>query len=217
MPRVNAAREQSFFTRDGKRILDFLSGYCVHNTGHNHPHIVQALKDELDSSGPAMLQSHEPELARELAQRLCELAGGGLGKVYFGSSGSEGVEAAIKFARATTGRPGIVYAQNSFHGLTVGALSLMNDEFWRNGFGPFLRDAVGLPFGDLAALERALSGMRPSSWSRCRPKAKFRCRHARTCKWLRNCATSTVRCTFWMKSRPECIEQERSWQRTNSS
>jgi ornithine--oxo-acid transaminase len=117
---------------------------------------VQALKDELDKTGPAMLQSHVPELAGELAQRLCELAGGGLKKAYFGSSGSEGVEAAIKFARATTGRAGIVYAKNSFHGLTAGALSLMNDEFWRDGFGPLLQDAVGVPFNDLTALEEAL-------------------------------------------------------------
>src|ERR1051326_4807166 len=51
----------------GRRILDFLSGYCVHNTGHNHPAIVAALKDELDRSGPVMLQSHVPELAAELA------------------------------------------------------------------------------------------------------------------------------------------------------
>src|ERR1700720_3242537 len=51
------------FTADGRRILDFLSGYCVHNAGHNHPYIVQALKDELDKSGPAMLQSHVPEIA----------------------------------------------------------------------------------------------------------------------------------------------------------
>jgi len=79
-----------------------------------------------------------------------------LRKVYFGSSGSEGVEAAIKFARATTGRTGIVYAQNSFHGLTAGALSLMSDEFWREGFGPRLPDFVGVPFNDLAALEKAL-------------------------------------------------------------
>ena len=117
------------FTEDGRRILDFLSGYCVHSTGHNHPYIVQALKDELDKGGPAMLQSHVPEIAGELGERLCRLAGGGLEKVYFGSSGSEGVEAAIKFARATTGRAGIVYARNSFHGLTAGALSLMNDAF----------------------------------------------------------------------------------------
>src|SRR5258707_9638788 len=148
------------FTEDGRRILDFLSGYCVHNTGHNHPYIVQALKDELDKSGPAMLQSHVPEIAGELAKRLCQLAGGGLEKVYFGSSGSEGVEAAIKFTRAATSRAGIVYAKSSFHGLTAGALSLMNDAFWREGFGPLLQDTVGVDYGDGIALEGALQGKR---------------------------------------------------------
>src|SRR5580692_6652629 len=148
------------FTKDGRRILDFLSGYCVHNTGHNHPYIVQALKDELDKSGPTMLQSHVPEIAGELAKRLCQLAGSGLEKVYFGSSGSEGVEAAIKFARATTGRAGIVYANKSFHGLTAGALSLMNDAFWREGFGPLLQDTVGVDYGDTSALESALRSKR---------------------------------------------------------
>jgi ornithine--oxo-acid transaminase len=147
-------------TKDGRRILDFLSGYCVHNAGHNHPYIVNALKNELDKSGPAMLQSHVPALAGELAERLCQLSGGGLKKVYFGSSGSEGVEAAIKFARATTGRPGIIYAKNSFHGLTAGALSLMNDSFWREGFGPLLQDTTGVPFGDIAALEKILASER---------------------------------------------------------
>jgi ornithine--oxo-acid transaminase len=141
------------FTKDGRRILDFLSGYCVHNTGHNHPYIIQALKVEMDKCGPAMLQSHVPEIAGELARRLCELAGGDLKKVYFGSSGSEGVEAAIKFARATTERAGIVYAKSSFHGLTTGALSLMSDTFWRDGFGPFVPDTQGVPFGDITALE----------------------------------------------------------------
>ena len=157
-------RGSELYTRDGRRILDFLSGYCVHNPGHNHPYIVEALKDELDKAGPAVLQSHVPELAGALAERLCELAGGGLRKVYFGSSGSEGVEAAIKFARATTGRTGIVYAQNSFHGLTAGALSLMSDEFWREGFGPLLPDFVGVPFNDLAALEKALSTERNAAF-----------------------------------------------------
>ena len=145
------------FTKDGRRILDFLSGYCVHNAGHNHPSILNAVKDELDKSGPTMLQSHVPALAGQLAERLCRLAGGALKKVYFGSSGSEGVEAAIKFARATTGRPRIVYANNSFHGLTAGALSLMSDAFWREGFGPLLQDTTGVPFGDIAALEKALA------------------------------------------------------------
>ncbi len=148
------------FTKDGRRILDYLSGYCVHNAGHNHPYIVEALKEELDKIGPAMLQSHVPEIAGELAKRLCVLAGGGLKKVYFGSSGSEGVEAAIKFARATTGRAGIVYAKSSFHGLTAGALSLMNDEFWKEGFGPLLQDTMGVPYGDISALEKSLATRR---------------------------------------------------------
>jgi ornithine--oxo-acid transaminase len=152
------------FTKDGRRVLDFLSGYCVHNAGHNHPYIIQALKDEMDKCGPGMLQSHVPEIAGELARRLCELAGGKLEKVYFGSSGSEGVEAAIKFARATTGRAGIVYAKGSFHGLTAGALSLMSDELWREGFGPLLPDTQGVPFGDIEALESAVASKRHAAF-----------------------------------------------------
>ena len=158
---MNVEYERCFgcelFTKDGRRILDFLSGYCVHNIGHNHPYVIRALKDEMDACGPAMLQSHVPEIAGELARRLCHLAGGGLEKVYFGSSGSEGVEAAIKFARATTGRAGILYAKSSFHGLTAGALSLMNDAFWREGFGPLLADTHAVPFADISALEAAIT------------------------------------------------------------
>ncbi len=144
-------------TEDGREIMDFLSGYCVHNTGHNHPHIVAELKAELDREGPAMVQSHVPDLAGELAAALCSRAGGRLQKVFFCSSGSEGVEAAMKFARACTGRSGFLYAQGAFHGLTMGALSLMGDDFWRQGFGPLLNDCKELPFGDIEALKSALA------------------------------------------------------------
>ena len=85
----------ALFTRKGDCVLDFLSGYCVHNTGHNHPQIVAALKSELDRSGPAMLQSHVCDTAGELAARLCERAKGRLSKAFFARSGSEGVETAI--------------------------------------------------------------------------------------------------------------------------
>lgn len=145
------------FRADGQRVLDFLSGYCVHNTGHNHPYIISALKEELDRSGPMMLQSHAPELAGELAWRLCESAGGRLKKAHFTSSGSEGVEAAIKFARAHTGRAGLIFAHGAFHGLTCGALSLMGGEFWREGFGPLLPGAKQVPFGDLKNIAAELS------------------------------------------------------------
>ena len=144
------------WTEDGDRYLDFLSGYCGHNVGHNHPRIIEALKEELDRSGPAMLQSHVLELAGELAERLCNLAGGRLNKVFFASSGSEGVETAIKFSRAVTGRDGLLYAEGAFHGLTCGALSLMDNEFWRAGFGPMLPETEAVSFNDLAAVEQKL-------------------------------------------------------------
>ena len=151
-------------TAEGRRIVDFLSGYCVHNAGHNHPEIIAALKDELDRNGPAMLQSHVPELAGELAARLCRLANlapdtaaGSLAKVFFCSSGSEGVETAIKFARARTGRAGLLYNHGAFHGLTCGALSMMGDSFWRANFGPMLAGAEAVPFGELASLEHRLA------------------------------------------------------------
>lgn len=144
------------YTSSGRRILDFLSGYCVHNLGHNHPAVIAALQDELRRRGPAMLQSHVPERAGELASRLCSLAGGKLAKAFFCSSGSEGIEAAIKFARAHAKRSGLLYAEGAFHGLTCGALSLMGDPFWKQGFGPLLADTEQIPFDDLHALEQQL-------------------------------------------------------------
>ncbi len=144
-------------TRDGRRILDFNSGYCVHNAGHNHPRIKAAIKAELDSDGPAMLQSNVCDLAGALAARLCGRAGGRLTKAFFGSSGSEGVETAIKFARANTGRTGLLSARGSFHGLTCGALSLMSDGFWKDGFGPLLPDTELVNFGDLGELSARLA------------------------------------------------------------
>lgn len=141
---------------DGRCILDFLSGYCVHNVGHNHPDVVLALQRELERRGPAMIQTHVADLAGELADKLCGRAGGRLNKAFYCSSGSEGVEAAIKFARAYTSRAGILSAEHAFHGLTCGALSLMSDAFWREGFGPLLPETKAVQFGDLEALEREL-------------------------------------------------------------
>lgn len=157
-------------TADGRVILDYLSGYCVHNTGHNHPYIIQRLQEELARRGPAMLQSHVPDLAGDLSKRLCALANEGVGaklntaklntaklnKAFFACSGSEGVESAIKFSRAATGRNGLLYCDGAFHGLTCGALSLMGDDFWRGKFGPMLADTRAIQFNDLAALKQQL-------------------------------------------------------------
>ena len=152
--RYSSCSGSELHAEDGRIFLDFLSGYCVHNTGHNHPYIVQELCRELQSSGPAMLQSHVADVAGELAQKLCRRAGGQLTKAFFCSSGSEGVEAVIKFARANTRKAGIVYARGAFHGPTCGALSLMGNDFWREGFGPMLAETFEVPFNDLEALDR---------------------------------------------------------------
>ena len=130
------------FTEDGRRILDFLSGNCVHNLGHNHPTVIEAVKDALEHRGPAMLANYVPELAGELADKLCWRAGGRVTKVYFCSSGSEGVEAAIKFSRAHTRRNGLLYAEGAFHGLSM------------------LADTEAVPFGNLATLELKLASKR---------------------------------------------------------
>jgi len=81
-----------------------------------------------------------------------------LDKVLFANSGGEAVEAAMKFARAATGRSGIVYCDHAFHGVSYGALSINGDEAFRSGFGPFVPDCVRIPFNDLVALEQALNG-----------------------------------------------------------
>jgi ornithine--oxo-acid transaminase len=119
--------------------------------------VIAALHDELDRSGPAMLQSHVPELAGQLAAELCRLAGGRLEKVYFCSSGSEGIETVIKFSRLFTKRAGLLYCTGAFHGLTCGALSLMADSTWAQGFAPLLPCAESVPFANLAELEIKLS------------------------------------------------------------
>ena len=144
-------------TASGREVLDFLSGYCVYNTGHNHPRLLEALRQELNRRGPTMLQSHVPPLAGELAQRLSSLAGGRLTRTVFTSTGSEGVETAIKFSRAFTKRSGILHAEGSFHGLTCGALSLMGNPWWRKDFEPLLPDVESVPYLDLSVLEAKLS------------------------------------------------------------
>jgi ornithine--oxo-acid transaminase len=148
----------------GTRYLDFQGGYAVHNVGRNHPKVKQALIDFLKADYPTMVAFDAPLLAGVLAGELkkrINIGGGGgahdLDYVFFTNSGTEGVEAAIKFAKCATGRAGIVYTKKAFHGLSSGSLSLNGDESFREGFGPFLPGCRMIPFNDLAALEEALA------------------------------------------------------------
>jgi ornithine--oxo-acid transaminase len=114
------------------------------------------LKSVLDAELPNLVQMDVSTLAGVLAERLLDYVPY-LDKVFFANSGAECVEAAIKFARTATGRPGIVYCGHAYHGLSYGALSLTDDANFRGGFEPLLPGCTAIPFNDLAALEQALS------------------------------------------------------------
>jgi ornithine--oxo-acid transaminase len=147
---------QYLFDREGVKYLDLLSGFGVFAIGRNHPTLRQALKSVLDADLPNLVQMDVSTLAGILAERLLDQAPY-LDKVFFANSGTECVEAAIKFARGATGRPGIVYCDHAYHGLSYGSLSLTDDSNFRAGFGPLLPGCSVIPFDDLEALERVLS------------------------------------------------------------
>lgn len=147
---------QYLFDRDNERYLDLLSGFGVFALGRNHPVVRDALKSVLDSDFPNLVQLDLSTLAGILAERLIAHVPY-LDKVFFANSGTECVEAAIKFARGATGRPGILYCDHAYHGLSYGSLSLTDDNNFRGGFGPLLPNCSSIPFNDLEALEKALS------------------------------------------------------------
>ncbi len=149
-------RGQYLFDRKGARYLDLLSGFGVFAIGRNHPVLRDALKSVLDSDLPNLVQMDVSTLAGILAEQLIERVPY-LEKVFFANSGTETVEAAIKFARIATGRTDVVYCGHSYHGLTYGALSLTDDMNFRSGFEPLLPGCNCIPFNNLAALEKALA------------------------------------------------------------
>ncbi len=141
----------------GARYLDLLCGYGVFAVGRSHPRVIAALTDVLNAATPNLPQMGVSLLPGLLAQRLVELAPSSVDAVVFANSGAEAVEAAIKLARATTGRPRILFAEHGFHGLTLGALSLNGNDEFRDGFGPLLPGCESVPFGDLEALQQELA------------------------------------------------------------
>jgi len=148
---------QYLYDRAGARYLDLLSGFGVFALGRNHPTVRAALRGVIDGELPNLVQMDVSTLAGVLAERLLRHVPY-LDKAFFANSGAEAVEAGMKFARAATRRPGIVFCDHGYHGLTYGALSLNGDAVFRTGFEPLLPDCVKVPFNDLPALEKALSG-----------------------------------------------------------
>ena len=142
---------------DERDYLDFLSGYSVFNIGRNHPAVQSALRDLLELDLPNMVQMDCSLLSGLLAEALLKKTPPHLDSVFFCNSGAESVEGAIKFARAATSRTGLVSLEKAFHGLSNGALSVMGDQSFREGFGALLENCTRIKMGDLAALETLLA------------------------------------------------------------
>jgi len=144
-----------FYDVNGKKYLDAIGGISVCNTGHRHPKVVKAIKDQADRYLHVlvygeMIQSPQVDYAHMLAGYLPSK----LQSVYFTNSGTEATEGAMKLAKRVTGRTEIIGFDHSYHGSTQGALSLMGDEYWRNAFRPLLPGIDHLKYNDLSDLDR---------------------------------------------------------------
>ncbi|MBE9500123.1 MULTISPECIES: aspartate aminotransferase family protein [Streptomyces] len=143
-----------FYDTEGNAYLDMLAGFGVMGVGRHHPVVRRALHDVLDAQLADLTRFDCQPLPGLLAEQLLARAPG-LDRVFFGNSGTEAVETALKFARYATGRPRVLYCDHAFHGLTTGSLSVNGEDGFRDGFAPLLPDTP-VPLGDTAALEREL-------------------------------------------------------------
>jgi ornithine--oxo-acid transaminase len=151
-----SARGSYLYDAAGRAYLDFHSGEGFASLGHNHPDVREVLVATLAADLVDGVQIHYSPLAGMLAEALTQRLPRGLEAVFFASTGAEAVDSAMKFARAATARPRLISCDSSFHGVTLGPLSLVGDEFFKEGFGPLLPGCARVPFGDLGALEREL-------------------------------------------------------------
>lgn len=150
---------------DGNRYLDFASGIAASSTGHCHPKVVEAIREQAGNLIHTSVVTHNT-LNIQLAERL-----GGLcpffeePQIFFTNSGAEAVDGSLKLARRVTGQSGVVAFQGAFHGRTVAATSLTTaKEKYRNGYTPHLPYVYSVPYGnvdDLKLLDKALDGGSP--------------------------------------------------------
>ncbi|MFM8447340.1 MAG: acetylornithine transaminase [Candidatus Nanopelagicaceae bacterium] len=138
-----------------KRYLDFIGGIATNVLGQAHPAIVKAVRKQIATVGHlSNLYANPTSMA--LAEKLIELTGVASARVFFCNSGAEANEAALKLSRKT-GRKAIVSTSGSFHGRTMGALSLTGQADKRDLFAPIIRKIKYVPYGDIAALKRAIN------------------------------------------------------------
>jgi ornithine--oxo-acid transaminase len=140
----------------GERYLDLFGGYGVFAVGRNRAEVIEAVEEVLQARTGNLPQLGVTLLSGVLAEQLIARAPDSIAAMVPANSGTEAVEAAIKIARAATGRSRVIYAEHAFHGLTLGSLSVNGNEEFRAGFGPLLDRFEAVAFGDLEGLRTAL-------------------------------------------------------------
>lgn len=143
-------------TASGRQYLDFVGGFGVFNIGHRHPRVVEAVKRQLDRL-PLSTRTFFNAVQAELAAKLIAVAPEGLQFAFFSNSGTESVEAALKFARVATNRTEFVSTHGAYHGKTMGALAVTGREKYRKPFEPMVPGAAFVPFNDLSAMTAAVT------------------------------------------------------------
>ncbi|HUG14096.1 MAG TPA: aspartate aminotransferase family protein [Thermomicrobiales bacterium] len=123
---------------DGREYVDCFAGIAVTNAGHSHPRIIAAAKAQLDCYVHAATYIYHVPVVGELAQRLAEITPGDLRKTFFGNSGAEGIETAMRLAKAATGKNEFIALTHSFHGRTAGTLSITGNRARKTRGGPYL-------------------------------------------------------------------------------
>jgi putrescine aminotransferase len=150
------ARDVWVWDDEGVRYLDLLAGFGALNIGHNHPRLKAALQRFLGEDALHLCHVGPSRYSAELAHALVALLPASFAVCLFSTGGAQAVEAAVKIARAATARPTIVYCEGSFHGTSLGTLSVTDNARMRAPFEPLLGACVGVAFGDLDGLEDVL-------------------------------------------------------------
>lgn len=138
----------------GKEYIDLIGGISVANVGHRHPKVIEAIQKQLDAYLHVMVYGEFIESPQvQYAKLLTDHLPASLNAVYFTNSGAEAVEGAMKLAKRVTGRTQILAFNDSYHGSTQGALSIIGDEYWRNAFRPLLPDVLHLQYNSFESLK----------------------------------------------------------------
>lgn len=148
------AEKSSLWDASDREYIDLIGGISVANTGHRHPRVLAAIQAQLDAYMHIMVYGEFVESPQvQYAHLLTQYLPASLNMVYFTNSGAEAVEGAMKLAKRATGRTEIIAFNNSYHGSTQGALSIIGDEYWRQAYRPLLPDIRHLTYNSAEAIE----------------------------------------------------------------